>query len=225
MVSALDDIGPKIKAKIDSYDSIPKKLKRLASDRYLPNRRGLSPELVAQNVALNESLDKLVCSCDRSDANFAAHAEKACKGAEMGEFLVGRSAALEDAALLVQDYVQFTVKKVGLADLALAELRDIPDRLEREAEDIVLSVKASLQEIGCGVAAQPAFPYGNIDAAEHQLDHLARNVNVRSQAALAAVADARAEHTGACQTASEARQELEDAKKLLLEVARKALAG
>jgi hypothetical protein len=64
-----------------------------------------------------------------------------------------------------------------------------------------------------------------LDAAERQLDHLARNLNVKSRAALAAVADARAEHVGASQTASEARQELEDAKKMLLEVARKALAG
>lgn len=225
MNATTPSIGAKIQASFDATQTFPKRMKAIITTCRLPDRPNLSDELTAKVAAHNEAVATFLSRCEQSEAELRQAIANASESDEMGEVLAAAESSRTDASLLAQDAVRLWNLKIEIAEKVVAELKVRPAELEVKAEAVVAKVKSQLEKMGCGLEAQPAWLHGNGGAAEHQLDHIARRTNIYSRAALAAVEDARSELEGAQQSVGKSRLGLEEARKVLLQVAKKAIAA
>jgi hypothetical protein len=191
---------------------------QLLQGAVIPPAENLSPKLLADL----ESHAAAVAQVLRSIETAQIAVGKALAEADDSGDVLGFAAAVEDARLnqprLAQNFVKLQSDAIQLADRKVEELQPVSEKLVAKADKIVDEVRDQLTKIGCGLEAQPAYE-NNADAAEAAFSYLARNVNTRSRAALAAAADSREEIHAAARQRANARQGLEQAKTYLRKLA------
>ncbi|MBA4104965.1 MAG: hypothetical protein C0485_04325 [Pirellula sp.] len=223
MQATLNRIGSDLQHAFDGLDTPARRSRRHMTAARLHERSGTSDALAAMIIEHQESVAEGIRQCDRLESDLKAAVQGASAADEIGGLLAAVDGARTDGPWLGEMAVRLAARKLELADQVVAELKPLPAELRETAEAVVAEVKKSLEKIGCGVAAQQAAIYGNKEAAERQFDLLARNVNLRSRAATAAVVSAEAELTIARQVAGAARHELNAARASLVEIAKRAL--
>ena len=223
MQTTLQSIGPELKRAVEGIETPARRSRRHMTAARLHPRSGTSEGLAAEITDHGQSVEEGIRQCDQSEANFTASINDASETDEIGGFLAAHEDARMDTPLHGERAVRLAARKLELADKVVAELVVIPAERRAKAEAVVADVKKVLEKVGCGVAAQPAALHGNKGAAERQFDILARNTNLRSRAAIAAVTAAEAELQIARQVASAARHELNAARETLVGIAKRAL--
>ncbi|MCA9259656.1 MAG: hypothetical protein KDA61_10675 [Planctomycetales bacterium] len=118
---------------------------------------------------------------------------------------VGRAEILDRLRTIVVD-------RIALAELCRDELKPHISRTEKEAEELVESVKVELEQIGSGLEAEPAFAT-NIQAAQVQFDKRAR-CNTRARKALETARNVNVRHSVCEDNVRESRRRLEEVDRL-----------
>ncbi|MBA4106069.1 MAG: hypothetical protein C0485_09945 [Pirellula sp.] len=225
MQTTLNPIGPGLKRAFDGLDATAKRARRHMVAARLHDRSGTSESVAAEVAEFQPLVEEGIRECDKNDADLIASVEEASATDTVGNFVSACDAALFNAPWLAERAVSLAARKLELAEKVVADLKILPAERRAEAEAVVAEIKKSLEELGCGVAAQQAAIHGNKGAAERQFDILARTTNLRSRQALAAVTAAEAELQIARQVASAARHELNAARETLVGIAKRALTG
>jgi hypothetical protein len=152
--------------------------------------------------------------------------QEALAKVEVGEYC-DLFAALDrreiDRGALIQGVAELWKSREQLAEMAETEFGDALAPTQAEADKVITKVKADYERMGSGLAAMPAHST-NGEAAEQQLDFLARYRNTRAQKALAAVQDARARLDAATEQKRFSQEGRERTHKFVTRVVRK-LAG